>query len=315
MLKLKKSLFFPFLGLFLAGSPAFGHFPDSVNYRIIINIGLSGMGFGLNSSGSNAGIDRNRRNTQFFGNFIYSQSVHIDNYKLSPKKLQEYVSRLLTNLLECSSMFFRGDKNMAEIINFLQAKQALEIRGVVWCLKRENEEKQGIQPPAKKALVISALPGETIPPEYEDLRPFLQRDGVILLSWAIWNNHKDLGNYYRFNWLKSCGKLKRYADGWEIISDLEKMKVEACPEGRGDYYYREGKMGRYSPYETTADTVFICAPELTVSTRPYFIQKLKETGVNVNFDFDFSLGVAKQLQFQKQVELIQSLGSQGVQNA
>jgi hypothetical protein len=88
-----------------------------------------------------------------------------------------------------------------------------------------------------------------------------------------------------------------------------KMMAEACPDRKGDCYYEEGKIGT-SEYAQVAETVFICAPELTIRTRPFFIEQLKNAGVKVDFDFNFSLGLAKKLNFQKQVELIRSLGSE-----
>jgi len=308
MLKLKKSLFFTLFLVFFGGPAAFGHFPDSVNNRFIVNIGLSGMGFGLNSGGSKPHFSGSRVNTENCGNFPNSQTIH--NQIIAEKKLLSISSKVIDKPLTIWLNVSIGDRNMEKIIDFWEAKQALEIKGVMRRLQREQEERQKIQQPVKKALVISALPGEAIPPEYEDLRPFLQRDGIILLSWAIWKNFDDTGLVCRVNWVKSYRNLTHYAASIKDIGGV----IKAYPEGRGDYEYSIGKY-KIGCICEIADTVFICAPELTALTRPFFIEKLKNTGVNVNFDFDFSLGLAKQLQFQKQIELIQSLGLKGVQNA
>jgi hypothetical protein len=193
---------------------------------------------------------------------------------------------------------------MAEIINFLEAKQALAARDAMQRIQ-EREMKRERHIPEKKALVISTLPGETIPPEYPDFRPFLQRDGLILLLWAVWENYNGEGLHYRINWIKSCGKAMSYADFWTIDSnsDIDKMLAESYPDRRGDFYYKEG---RINFLREVADTVFICAPRFNIHTRSLYIEKLKKAGVNINFDFDYNLGYAKELEFKKQMQIIES---------
>lgn len=207
-----------------------------------------------------------------------------------------------------------------KIISFLEAKQALELGAVKREILRETAGKPA-EPPVsrKRPLVISALPGETIPAEYPDLRPFLQRDGLILLSWARWGNYRPFGVCYRVNWVKSCGKCKRYCSGF--ITDIsDKRLSEVMPGKHGDLKYREGIMGRnltdvgYVTSERIADIVFLAAPDLSALTRPFFIQKLKEAGSAVNFDFDFSLGLAKELEYKKQAAEIEALKIKGGQN-
>jgi len=123
--------------------------------------------------------------------------------------------------------------NMGTIINFWEAKRAIEMGELRERLEHEYDKKQAEQwenqkkasvdksmveaikylakPPAKRARIISALPGETIPSEHEDLRPCLQHNGLILLSWAIWENYDSDGLAIRVNWIKSSGKLKNIA--------------------------------------------------------------------------------------------------------
>jgi hypothetical protein len=71
---------------------------------------------------------------------------------------------------------------MGKIINFQEAKQALELAGVKRGYLREQEAAVTPPKPRKRPLVVSALPGEPLLPEYPDFRPLLQRDGLILLS-------------------------------------------------------------------------------------------------------------------------------------
>jgi hypothetical protein len=202
---------------------------------------------------------------------------------------------------------------MGKIINFLEIKQVLELRAVKREILWETAQKTAAPSVSRKRpLVISALPGETIPAEYPDLRPYLQRDGLILLSWARWGNYRPFGLCYRVNWVKSCGKACRYAS--YFITDISDKKLsEVMPSRYGDLKYREGIIGsraidtEWATNEYIADIVFWAAPDLSALTRPLFIQKLQEAGSAVNFDFDFSLGKAKELEFKKQVAEIKAL--------
>jgi hypothetical protein len=278
-------------------------------------------------------------NTQFFRYFTGCQTVHTSDITKKKKKNQViFITKLLTiprNVCYNVSIIdnYRqlltvGGRNMAEIINFLEAKQRIEnaeikracIERKMWERTYFNSNYEPVQapPPApampKKALAVSALPGEAIPPDYEDLRPALQQPGLILLSWAIWENFGVIGTTYRVNWVKSIGKLKLYATDFPLTKDIRGV-LKARPEVKGDWLWRQGEITRHCDRIEPATAVFICAPELTAQTRPFFIDKLKNTGVKVNFDFDFSLGYAKKLEFKKQVEQIQALGTPGVRNA
>jgi hypothetical protein len=80
---------------------------------------------------------------------------------------------------------------MGKIIDFCEARQKLELGGLVSALKwqqsRDKPSKEPEKPyigPAKRPCIVSALPGEAIPPEFPDFRPFLQRDGLILIGWS-----------------------------------------------------------------------------------------------------------------------------------
>jgi hypothetical protein len=210
-----------------------------------------------------------------------------------------------------------------KIVPFLEAKQALELGAVKREILRETAQKPIAPPvPRKRPLVISALPGEPLPPEHPDFRPLLQRDGLILLSWAKWNNHQSYRLCYRINWIKSCGKSHQYSTGFIYEVDNEKEFALVMPSQRGDRCYRQGLAGR-SLYEADprnipdnniADYVFLTAPDLNAATIPLFVEKLKLAGSTVDFDFDFSLGKAKELEFKRQADEIEALKVEGVQN-
>jgi hypothetical protein len=198
---------------------------------------------------------------------------------------------------------------MGKIINFQDAKQALLLNAVKRQIIQENQEP--VLAP-KKAVVVSALPGEVLPPEYPDLRPLLQRDGLILLSWAKWNNRPPYGLCYRVNWVKSCGQMRRYCSSFyydfkDIKNEDEFKGIMPCQNG--DYKWEEGIAGSrvwYSP-DDMADIVFLAAPKLNFAPRDSFIQKLKEAGIKVNFDYEFSLGKAREITFKKEEEKIEAL--------
>jgi len=347
------------LSLFLVffwGPAAFGHFPDSVNAGGVIervfsnrlnfslNKPLEGrigayfehLGYFFNSqSFHKIIIDEKLKKINSFGSWVIDKH---NSYDYHVSIMYRHLSSCIGDSLSIIANYrqFKGDRSMEKVIDFWEAKQALEMRGLRERLEREYDEKleahweaqkaESVErsmreamkelpkPPKKKAQIISALPGETIPPEFPDLRPYMQRDGLILLTWAIWVTEDGIQTY-KIHWVKSCGTLRKYSLTWYIQNDFEKMLATAMPDDKTDMFYREGILGNGWNRDHVVDYVFICAPELNSHSRAVFIEKLKATGVNVNFDFDFSLGLAKQLQFQKQIDLIQSLGLKGVQNA
>jgi hypothetical protein len=104
------------LGLFiLAGPSAFGNFPDKVNGGIIVNIGFPGMGFGLNSGGSESCHSCLWVNSENIGNLSNCKTIHISIIKENKKNVKIYSNRLLTNLERYGTMFYVGDTNMVQI--------------------------------------------------------------------------------------------------------------------------------------------------------------------------------------------------------
>jgi hypothetical protein len=153
----------------------------------------------------------------------------------------------------------------------------------------------------KQPVVLSALPDEPFPFGHEDLRPALQRDGLILLSWAIWNDWLDSGRLevrYVVNWATSAGRgCFHYATGGITRDKLS----SALPERKGDRQYYNGECGNHCYSEAgIADYVYLTAPfGLDHKTRLPFIETLKRNGVSVDFDFPFSIDMMKKLEFAK----------------
>jgi hypothetical protein len=200
---------------------------------------------------------------------------------------------------------------MGKIIDFCQARQKLELDGLVSALKWEQNRDKPPEPekpcvgPTKKPRIISALPGEAMPPEFPDFRPFLQQDGLILIGWSRWDSaplgSERTGPLYEVNWITSApGRShRRYAVGYIT----EKEVPEAKPTNRAGPYFFQGIHDKpydfkYVKNEDVADYVFVCAPQdLNDRTIPGFITELKVTGVKVDFDFPFSIDYVKKLEF------------------
>ena len=118
--------------------------------------------------------------------------------------------------------------------------------------------------PRKEPIIITVMPDQPFPVRHEDLRPFLQRDGLILMSWARWEDWEGDGSLlqrYVVNWLASSGKYHHYASG-----PVERKSIsEVFPSRRGDPHFYRGLYGKhfnleYYGDEDTADYVYLTAP-------------------------------------------------------
>jgi hypothetical protein len=140
------------------------------------------------------------------------------------------------------------------------------------------------------------MPGESFPIGHRDFRPLLQRDGLILLSWALWEDWGGGGNLlqrYIVTWVASKGRNMRYATRAIPGKELER----ANPERRADALFYKGRFGDYFtanhdhiPDRIVADYLYLAAPfDLNGKTIPGFIRILKALGSTVNFDITYSL--------------------------
>jgi hypothetical protein len=147
----------------------------------------------------------------------------------------------------------------------------------------------------KEPIIISVMPGDPFPIGHQDLRPLLQRDGLILLSWALWEDWKGDGSLlqrYVVTWVVSRGKRhRRYATCAMARQELEK----ANPERLADSFFYKGVYGdrwwATNPSEDrVADYLYLVAPfDLNGKTIPGYIQVLKARGSTVDFDCEFTL--------------------------
>jgi hypothetical protein len=133
------------------------------------------------------------------------------------------------------------------------------------------------------SIPITARPGEPLPQGIPDYRPLLQRDGLILLSWAKRNHHQ-----YTAYWVTSIGVPRYYAS-----RNVEEGKLagarpdnKSCAADDGMEYY-----GQKAP-----EYMVHVAPELIDRNvwrggdpRPEHIRKLQALGMEVNFNYRYLL--------------------------
>jgi hypothetical protein len=182
---------------------------------------------------------------------------------------------------------------MAKIIPFrLPDRTASGYVGYETPVKRDNPP----PPRQKEPIIISVMPGEPFPIGHKDLRPLLQRDGLILLSWALWEDWNGSGNLlqrYIVTWVASKGRNMRYATRAIQGKELEK----AHPERRADAFFYKGIYGDYYTANRdhisdwrVADYLYLAAPfDLNGKTIPGYIQVLKAQGSTVDFNHEFTL--------------------------
>ena len=132
--------------------------------------------------------------------------------------------------------------------------------------------------PEKKIVTIEVMPGEPLQEGYADYRLLLQRDGLILLAWALWDDK------IKVVWCSSGRKRIYKYHSW-VDSEAELSTI--CPERR----YRKGC---YHKTNGNPDyIVYAAPPDLSSNTIDAFIAKLQEAGVTVDFNFKFTLGEQK----------------------
>jgi hypothetical protein len=193
---------------------------------------------------------------------------------------------------------------MAKIIQFkLAALDASGNVGFETPVKRDNP------PPRrqKEPLVISVMPEQAFPTGHRDLRPLFQRDGLILLSWAIWEDwygDETFLRRYIVTWASSQGKARHYATKAAEERDLPAV----LPERKGDTLFYRGAYGsHYDIHDYSdkkiADYLYFAAPfDLTRKTTPGFIRVLKALGSTVDFDHVFKFSTVKKSQAQEYLD-------------
>jgi hypothetical protein len=132
---------------------------------------------------------------------------------------------------------------------------------------------------------ILARPGEPFPLSIPDFRLALQRDGLILLSWA--KRHTEMGERYTAYWVTSQGITRYYASG-----DLPAENFASAVPVRKSYAAEDGI--EFYGQNNLAYIVHV-APDLMISSgqagdnRSEHIKKLRNLGMKADYSYRFLL--------------------------
>jgi hypothetical protein len=132
---------------------------------------------------------------------------------------------------------------------------------------------------------ILARPGELLPLCIPDFRLALQRDGLILLSWA--KKHTEMGDRYTAYWVTSQGINRYYASEETSVENF----IFAVPV-RKSYAAEDGI--EFYGQDNLAYIVHV-APELMINNRqpedkrPEHIKKLRILGMKADYGYRFLL--------------------------
>ena len=135
----------------------------------------------------------------------------------------------------------------------------------------------------------NASPGKPLPPDIPDYRPFLQRDGLILLAWD--KRFTEIGERFTAYWVTSFGTARFYAS-----KQYEPERFCLAEPDRKSYAAEDGI--EFYGQENPAYIVHV-APELMMSNprhrelRLNHIAVLKKQGSKVDFNYKYLLSVKK----------------------
>jgi hypothetical protein len=132
---------------------------------------------------------------------------------------------------------------------------------------------------------ILARPGEPLPLSIPDFRIALQRDGLILLSWA--KRHTEMGERYIAYWVTSQGINRYYAS-----EELDAENFASAVPVRKSYAAEDGI--EFYGQNNLAYIVHV-APDLMISSRQAgdkrseHIKKLRTLGMKADYSYRFLL--------------------------
>jgi hypothetical protein len=132
---------------------------------------------------------------------------------------------------------------------------------------------------------ILARPGEALPRSIPDFRLALQRDGLILLSWA--KKHTEMGERYTAYWVTSQGINRYYAS-----EDMDAGRFASAVPVRKSYAAEDGI--EFYGQDKLAYIVHV-APDLMISgrqagdKRSEHIKKLRTLGMKADYSYRFLL--------------------------
>lgn len=138
---------------------------------------------------------------------------------------------------------------------------------------------------------ILATPGKVLPSEIPDFRPFLQRDGLILLAWD--KRRTEAGSRFTAYWVTSTGTPRYYAS--------KMCSSESFSSAKPDHKSYAAEDGIEFHGQKAPVYIVHTAPELMMSNprhrelRKMYIDVLMRQGVTVDFGFRYLLKNDKKL--------------------
>jgi len=215
------------------------------------------------------------------------------------QNLQQIANKLSKLIDECSNNCQDSDTleevpagSSSRIIAFplgIRPNREAAIEPRSWNPRRASEIERRMINACFPSGWLPAMPGKPLPDGFADYRPFLQRNGLILLSWD--KRITEMGERYAAYWVTSAGVPRFYASKY--------LSPEDFPAARPDHksYAAEDGIEFYGQ-EAPVYVVHV-APELMMNNprhrelRLSHVQILKDQGSTVDFNYKYLLKTEK----------------------
>jgi len=147
------------------------------------------------------------------------------------------------------------------------------------------------EPETKKETdIIEVMPWEPMPEGYQDYRPLLQRDGLFLYAWTIWEDGSIVAS-----WKTTSGKMRSYSSPHCREESLESVMPTKSMDG-----HRGTTWDSWGSKEHPIIAVFTAPRYIDYYERDGLLVELRKSGATNNFDYHFTL--AKQKAGIKEIE-------------
>lgn len=137
--------------------------------------------------------------------------------------------------------------------------------------------------PEKEIDIIEVMPWEPMPEGYKDYRPLLQRDGLFLYAWTIWEDGSIVAS-----WKRTSGKMRSYSSPRCREESLESVVPTKSMDG-----YRGIAWETWHSKERPDIAVFTAPRYIVYYERDAFLTRLRGSGATNNFDYQFTIAKQK----------------------
>jgi len=131
----------------------------------------------------------------------------------------------------------------------------------------------------KETDIIEVMPWEPMPEGYQDYRPLLQRDGLFLYAWTIWEDGSVVAS-----WKTTFGKMRSYSSPHCREESLESVVPTKSMEG-----YRGTTWDSWDSKDRPVIAVFTAPRYIDFYERDAFLVRLRDSGATNNFDYHFTI--------------------------